>query len=104
VGFDPNRDTPTNQWHPSLAAVGANRLFVAWQDSRRGNNDIFFTTSSNGGASFARSERVDDTGGGASEQSRPQLAWAAGRCYVVWEDNRNGTSDIFLARRSCPRQ
>jgi hypothetical protein len=104
LGFDPNRDTPTNQWHPSLAAVGANQLFVAWQDNRRGNNDIFFTTSGSGGAAFARSERVDDTGGGASEQSRPHLAWAAGRCYVVWEDNRNGTSDIFLGRRQCPRQ
>lgn len=104
VGFDPNRDTPSNQWHPSLAAVGQNRLFVAWQDSRRGNNDIFFTTSTNGGTSFARSERVDDTGTGQSEQSRPHLAWGAGRCYAVWEDNRNGTSDIFFARRSCPRE
>jgi hypothetical protein len=101
-GFDPDRDTPSNQWHPSLTAVGG-RLFVAWQDNRLGNNDIFFTTSTDGGATFAPSERVDNTGTGASEQSRPHLAWAEDTCYVVWEDNRHGTSDIFAGRRKCPR-
>ena len=101
IGFDPNRDTPTNQWHPSLAAVGSD-LFVAWQDNRLGNNDVFFTHSADGGASFDPSERVDDTGGGQSEQTRPRLAWSAGRCYVVWEDNRSGKSAIFVGRRTCP--
>jgi hypothetical protein len=101
VGFDPDRDTASNQWHPSLAAVGDD-LFVAWQDNRLGNNDVFFTHSIDAGASFAASERVDDTGGGQSEQTRPRLAWSAGRCYVVWEDDRNGRAEIFLGRRSCP--
>jgi hypothetical protein len=100
AGFDPNRDTPSNQWHPSLAAAG-NRLFVAWQDNRLGNNDIFFSASTDGGTTFAPSERVDDTGAGASEQTRPRLAWAAGRCYVAWEDTRNGTTDIYVGRRDC---
>ena len=77
VGFDPNRDTPTNQWHPSLAAAGSD-LFVAWQDNRLGNNDVFFTHSPDGGASFDPSERVDDTGGGQSEQTRPRLAVVSG--------------------------
>jgi len=104
VGFDADRDTPTNQWHPSLAADhGA--LFVAWQDDRLGNDDIFFTTSFDGGATFAPAERVDDTGPGVSTQSRPSLA--LGRrdkrrlCYVAWEDDRGGTSDVYLARRAC---
>jgi hypothetical protein len=48
---------------------------------------------------------VDDTGAGTSEQSRPSLALArrgARRlCYVVWEDDRDGTSAVYLARRSC---
>src|SRR6266478_1442861 len=82
-------------------------LFVAWQDDRFGNDDILFTTSFDGGATFAPAERVDDTGAGPSEQSRPSLALAPrGKrrlCYVVWEDDRNGTSDIYLARRACGR-
>jgi hypothetical protein len=101
AGFDPDRDTPSNQWHPSLAAAG-DRLFVAWQDNRLGNDDVFFSSSADGGSSFAPSERVDDTGAGRSEQTRPRLAWSAGTCYVAWEDDRNGTSDIYVGRRACP--
>ena len=101
AGFDPNRDTPTGQWHPSLVAAGS-RLFAVWQDNRLGNNDVFFTSSTDGGSAFAASERVDDTGPGHSEQSRPHLAWSDGRCYVVYEDSRRGTTEVFLARRTCP--
>ena len=106
TAFDVDHDTPTNQWHPSLAA-DHRALFVAWQDDRFGNDDILFTTSFDGGATFAPAERVDDTGAGPSEQSRPSLALAPrGKrrlCYVAWEDDRNGTSDIYLARRACGR-
>ena len=103
AGFDPNRDTPTNQWHPGLVAAG-DRLFAAWQDNRLGNNDIFFTSSADGGTTFAAAERVDDTGAGQSEQSRPSIAWSEGWCYVAWEDNRSGMGDVFTGRRSCPVQ
>src|SRR4051812_5178568 len=100
----PQRDCPVRlARHPSLAAAG-DRLFVAWQDNRLGNNDVFFRTSPDGGTTFAGSERVDDTGAGRSEQTRPRLAWAAGACYVAWEDSRDGTSDIYLGRRACPVQ
>jgi hypothetical protein len=101
VGFNPDRDTPSNQWHPSLAAAG-DRLFSAWQDNRLGNNDIFFSQSADGGTTFGASERVDDTGAGQSEQTRPRLTWADGTCYAAWEDDRNGASAIYLGRRSCP--
>ncbi len=104
VGFDADHDTPTNQWHPSLA-VDRGKLFVAWQDDRLGNDDIFFTTSFDGGGTFAPAERVDDTGAGASEQSRPSLAISRRGprrlCYVAWEDDRDGTSAVYLARRAC---
>src|SRR5262249_23280795 len=40
VAFDVDRFSPTNQWHPSLA-LAYGRLFVAWQDNRLGNDDIF---------------------------------------------------------------
>ena len=102
-GFDPDRDTPTNQWHPTLAWAG-DMLFATWQDNRLGNNDVFFTSSGDGGATFAASERVDDTGAGHSEQSRPHMAWSAGLCHVVWEDNRSGNPDVFTARRPCGPQ
>jgi hypothetical protein len=67
-----------------------------------GNNDIFFSSSADGGAAFDPAERVDDTGTGHSEQSRPSMAWSDDRCYVAWEDNRRGTGNVFVARRYCP--
>ncbi len=103
-GFVPDTDTPTNQWYPSLAADRGN-LFVAWQDNRLGNNDVFFATSLDAGNTFLASERVDDTGAGTSEQTRPSLAiggkGAKRTCYVAWEDDRNGNRDIYVARRAC---
>jgi hypothetical protein len=103
-GFVPNTDTPTNQWAPALA-TDRGRLYAAWQDNRLGNDDVFFTSSVDGGATFAADERVDDTGDGPSEQTRPSLALggkgAKRICYVAWEDNRSGASDIYVARRSC---
>jgi hypothetical protein len=104
VGFDPNQDTPSNQWAPRLAVSG-NDLAVVWQDNRLGNNDIFFVQSPDAGASFDAEQRVDDSGAGASNQYRPDVAIDDAdpqgvRIYVVWEDDRNGTADVYIGRRS----
>jgi hypothetical protein len=105
TGFDPDTDTPSNQWTPSLAAH-RDDVCAAWQDNRLGDNDIFFTASGDGGATFAADERVDDTGAGPSNQYNPDVAIArtqgTTRCYVVWEDTRDGDSDIYLASRVLP--
>ena len=103
VGFNPDTDTPSNQWNPRLVVSGLDVLAV-WQDNRLGNNDIFFTRSRNSGATFQTDERVDDSGDGPSNQYRPDIAVDAidegGRMmYVVWEDDRDGRSAIYLARR-----
>lgn len=101
--FDPDADTPSNQWSPRLAASG-NDVCAAWQDTRLGNNDIFFAASRDGGTSFGSDERVDDTDSGPSNQYNPDVAASRLRrtavCYVVWEDTRDGDSDIYFASRT----
>ncbi len=104
TAFNPDHDTTSNRWHPRLAVSGSDVL-VTWQDDRLGNNDIFFARSSDGGTIFGNDERVDDTGDGISNQYRPDItaddADPLNRTiYLVWEDDRNGTADVFLARRS----
>jgi predicted amidohydrolase len=103
LGFDANRDTPSNQWNPRLAASGTD-LFAVWQDNRLGNNDVFFVRSGDAGVTFDADERVDDSGDGPSNQYRPDLAVdeadSTGRTiYVVWEDDRSGRAGVYLARR-----
>jgi len=104
VTNDPNHDTPTNQWDPDLV-VDRDRLFAVWQDDREGNNDVYFTTGDARTGTFAANERVDDTGDGPSAQTRPRLAIARhGRrrvCHAVWEDDRDGDPDVYVARRPC---
>jgi hypothetical protein len=101
-GFRPDTDTPSDQWAPRLAADRGD-VCAAWQDDRLGNNDVFFAASRDGGASFGPDERVDDTGGGPSDQYNPAVAATRRRgrlvCHVVWEDTRDGDSDVFAARR-----
>lgn len=103
LGFNPDRDTPSNQWNPRIVVAGRDVLAV-WQDNRLGNNDIFFVRSRDGGVTFDSDERVDDSGAGRSNQYRPDVAVddadPAGRTdYVVWEDDRSGRAGIYWARR-----
>lgn len=104
VGVDLDRAVPTNQWDPDLAADHG-RLFAVWQDDREGNDDVYFTTGDAAAGTFAPSERVDDTGDGPSAQTGPRLAIARhGRrrvCHVVWQDDRDGPSAVYAARRAC---
>jgi hypothetical protein len=98
--LDPDTATPSNQWHPAIAADG-NDVFIAWQDNRLGDNDIFFARSRNRGAAFDADERVDDSGNDPSNQYRPDIAVAPGQAvYVTWEDERFGPSVVAVARRA----
>jgi hypothetical protein len=97
--FDPDTDTASSQWQPTVAA-GAGRACVAWQDNRLGNNDIFAAVSTDAGATFGADERVDDSAAGGSEQFSPVTALGSGRCYVAWADDRSGDFDIHIASRT----
>lgn len=104
VGFDPDVDTPTTQSHPDMTNVGST-FCVAWQDDRNGTNDVYFKRSLDAGVTFGGEERVDDTGAGPSAQTAPAVAideTGGTRCYVVWEDTRDGNSDVFVASRAVP--
>jgi len=104
LGFDPDSDTPSTQSHPDMKFIGE-ALCLSWQDDRNGTNDVYFRYSASGSTAFGASERVDDTGTGGSQQTAPSVAVdasAGNRCYVVWEDNRLGNSDIFAASRPVP--
>ena len=91
---------PAAQQSPAIAFGGGN-FFVAWQDARAGNNDIYGRRVSPAdgsildGASTAGIALITET----HQQLRPQVAYstAASKFLVVWDDQRSG-DDIWGRR------
>src|SRR2546427_595239 len=89
-----------SQSEPALALDSANAIYIAWTDSRTGNNDVFFSKSTDGGLSFSANVRVNDVT--TNSQSEPALAVDPVNphlVHVVWTDTRSGVfgPDIFYA-------
>jgi hypothetical protein len=90
------------QRQPRLAAAGG-RVFVVWQDTRAGVDQIHLGVSSDGGAHFT-TRRVSDNPAAAVAELRPAVAFDPRRAvvHVAWQEQcRAGDDDcgrIKLAR------
>jgi len=104
------RDCQTQQWgspvvltslgsdqcRPTMAVDAGDRLYVAWQDNRRGNWDILLSTSPDG-IQWQEALRVTDSN---DNQTNPVIAVDRAvppRAYLAWEDGSAGNQDIYLA-------
>jgi len=89
----------SDQCNPDIA-IGANgRLFVVWQDNRRGNWDIYLRTSADGVTWSSEIEATDFT----NDETNPVIAVDArspSYAYIAWQDNRAGNQDIYVASSS----
>ena len=86
------------QSEPSLTLDVSNNIYIAWTDTRNGNNDVFFSKSTDGGLSFSANVRVNDVT--TNSQSEPSLAVDPTNnhvIHVVWTDTRSAVNgpDIF---------
>lgn len=88
---------------PSLAAGPGGHLYVAWADSRNGDEDVFLRRSTDGGTTWSEEVRVNDNRiGDGTTQSLPRVAVARnGRVDVLFYDRRDDVDDVqtevFLA-------
>jgi len=91
-------DDPGTAWQydPAIAA-DAGAVYVAWEDERNGNRDIYFAKSTDGGATWSANTRLNDDPGTADQYS-PAIAADADAVYVAWTDERNGNGDIYFAK------
>jgi len=81
---------------PKLAALG-DSVFAVWTDALSGDTDIYFAYSPDAGATWETPVQVNDDGG-TTAQRHPGIACdPAGDVYVVWEDERDGDSSIYMA-------
>jgi len=88
----------TEQGFPDVAVVGEN-VYLTWIDGREENDDIYFARSTDAGATFTGPNvRLNDDAGVARQVFPAVAASPTGTVYVVWEDDRMGDGDIYLAR------
>ena len=83
---------------PQIAADGNGNVYTVWEDTRNGSSDIYFNYSTDYGFTWQDTDiRIDTDVSGASHSRRPQIACDSnGHVYIVWEDERNGGTDIYF--------
>jgi len=83
-----------DQCNPTIAIDSADKLYVAWQDSRNGEWDIYVSTSTDG-TTWSTERKITDPN---SDQTNPAMAIdSSNKAYIVWEDDRNSNKDIYIA-------
>jgi uncharacterized repeat protein (TIGR02543 family) len=88
-------DSTADHRNPTIAVGNDDKLYVAWQDSRRGNWDIYVSTSTDG-VNWSAETRVTDSN---DNQYYPAIVVDnSNNVYIVWEDSRNGNQDIYIAK------
>jgi len=83
------------QLHPCGASDGTDFLIV-WEESRGDASDIL-SARLDGDLRLLDSTPIV-VSSSARNQSNPSIAWRSPRFLCVWEDARNGGSDIYSAR------
>ena len=78
---------------PQIMTTGDN-VFVAWQDSFEGGNEIFFRASADQGSKFTGIKNLSRNNTGDSIS--PRIAAIANNVFVGWSDTSAGKSEILL--------
>jgi hypothetical protein len=82
---------------PQISSNGSN-IYVVWEDRRNSKLDIYFNYSTDNGATWQATDIRLDKGDnpGANYSTKSQVSSSGSNVYVVWEDDRNGNSDIYF--------
>ncbi len=96
----PGPGDPEEYWsgNPEITLDDDGRIYIVWEDTRAGGQDIWVAVSDVGGTAFLANQRID-TGDepGAGDSFFPRIGVSGSHAYVVWHDTRAGEGrDIFL--------
>jgi hypothetical protein len=88
--------TPQIASDAHVAVDGSGGVFVVWRDNRNGTGDIYLNRSLDSGVTWSGTDTRLDSAGGYSD--RPRIAASStGAVYVTFEDDRNGSVDVYAA-------
>lgn len=98
---DINISNSNNQVLPETLVDSSGNLYVSWNDNSNGNEDVYLVkrATADGGDLWAGARKVD-TAADNKDQTSSKMALATdnNNINVVWQDNRNADTDIFLQR------
>lgn len=97
-----------DQSYPSIVALSAKKLVVAWEDRRAGHTRILFSTSNTGGVRFTPAQQINDAvwlgqmsgfGRGTGVMRVTLSSYADKGVAAVWADKRDFLSgyDVYVA-------
>lgn len=91
---------PGSAWNgnPDIAIDPSGRIYIVWESTRNGNQDIFAAVSNDQGRTYGAERRIDRGDGTAGSHSfNPRIGVGDGTAYIVWHDERNGVGrDILM--------
>ncbi len=85
-----------DQRNATIAIDSDNKLYVAWQDNRWGNWDIFIRTSIDG-TNWTPERRITDSNDNEINPTIVVDDSLSNKAYIVWQDDRGGNQDIYIA-------
>jgi uncharacterized repeat protein (TIGR02543 family) len=88
-------DSTADQRNPAIAIGSDDKLYVAWQDSRNGNWDIYVSTSTDG-VNWSAKTRVTDSNDNQINPAIDTDSSIPNNVYIAWEDSRNSNQDIYI--------
>ena len=80
---------------PKIAAGGSN-VYVIWQDSSSGPNEIFFTSSNDSGITFASARNISQDGVSATFGEIAVSNDDSDKVFVVWTGVSSGNGEIYF--------
>jgi hypothetical protein len=91
-----NDNVLNEQESPVIVAMPGNELFIAWQDSRLGNEDIFVPKSHANETSFNPNKKADDATGTSKQIEPAAVVTINGTILLTWQDNRRTVFDYDI--------
>jgi len=81
--------------NPSISADVKGNFIIVWRDTRNGNSDIYAQRFASDGSALGSNFKVNNDIG-SEGQSNPSISVnSSGNYIIVWDDERNGYSDIY---------
>jgi hypothetical protein len=78
-------------YNPSIAVSGSD-VYVVWNDDRDGNLEIYYIKSSDNGLTWGPEIRLTND---PATSNLPSVAVSGSNVHIVWEDFRDGNSEIY---------